>query len=315
MYNFEELKTNVGYFLQRSSDADYIANQIPVFINLSLKHLYDSSDLFDELKGKHNFTTVDGTGKYYLPSDFGKATRLYDITNDRPLTPKQREEYYDGNIAAVADEDEADAQYYYVDEVVGVKVQVATTGDTVKVVSSNNGDSQICRIEGYIDSALTILGFENITLSGTSAKSGTTTFYKITHFSKSADSAGYITLQNSSGTTLAVLSDIERVAHYTAIELGKIPDDDDTDMRMLYKKRFRKLVNNYDYPFIQADDFLIYYSTYLGFIQTKEPIEKIMSMKASADNALGKIMLNQYTKLGSGYQHKATASIMDAHRA
>jgi len=316
MYNFKELKDVVGYFTQHFGDEDYKTNIVEPAINLSLQFLYHSYDHWLGLKGTHNFTTVDGTQTYYMPSDFGKPLRWYDITNDKKITIKGEEEYFDANIANIADANESDADTAYPIEEVGVQVQVATTGDTVQVKSSSASDtSVICRVEGYVDSSLTILGFENITVTGTTAVSGTVTFYKITHFSKAKDSVGYITLENSSGTDLAVLSDIERISRIQAWNLGQIPDDSTTDHRVKYKKRFRKLVNDYDYSFVDADDFLIYNSASLCFEQDKESVERAAKMQQRAVDALQALMRDQNTKLGPDYVHKIITSFSQAHRS
>ncbi len=315
MYTFKELKNNIAVILQRSNDANY-KTEIGTWINLSIQSLYNRYDYFHELKGVHNFTTVDGTALYYMPSDFEKPMRFYDITNDKSINILTEEEYFDGNIANIADANEASAEYAYFKEVVGVKVQVATTGDTLQAKSSSASDTaEIVRVEGYLDSDLTIVGYENITVTGTTAVAGTTTFYKILNVSKDSDSTGYITLENSSGTDLAILSQTDRVLRYKAFRLGKIPDDSTTSMRVLYKKKAKKLVNDYDYPFIECDDYLIYNAASLGLQQNKDTLDRAVMMQKMAGEALMGILLNQNTKLGPGYQNKMVNSLAQAHRS
>jgi len=317
MYHFDELQSRAAELLQRANDDDY-KDFIGTWLNISLQSLYNKYDYFDELKNVHNFTTVDGTARYYTPSDFEKPFRFYDLTNDNPIAIRTHEEYFDANIANVADEIEGNATQAYFTEVVGVKVQVATTGETVQAKSSNAADTtQIVRVEGYLDSSLTIVGFENITLNGTTVATATSpnTFYKILRVSKSADTSGYVTLENSSGTDLSILGQIDRVARYKAFDLGLIPDDSVTSMRIIYKKRFQRLVNDYDYPFVDCDDYLIYNTVALGLQQDKETIDRATMMKQLAQEAMAGVLSNQDTILGPSFQHKMVSTTSQAHRS
>ena len=315
MYNFTELKNNAAVILQRSGDTSY-KTEIETWMNLSLFELYNSYDYFLELRGTYDFTSVDGTAVYYAPNDLDKPLRVYDITNDKKISIKTEEEYFDANIANIADAEEGDVDTLYFTEAVGVKAQVATTGDTTEVISSSASDTAIVvRVEGYLDSSLTILGYENITCNGTTAVSGTTTFYKITRYSKSGDSVGYISLRNSSSTVLAILAQTQRVSRHKVFRLGLIPDDSVTSYRVLYKKMFTKLVNAYDYPFIECDDFLIYNSASLGLQQSKETIDRATMLQNMAQYAKRGILLNQMSKLGTSYQHRIDNAFTSAHRS
>ena len=311
--NFKELKTQSANLTQRSYAE--IASELGNWMNLLLETLWNSYDYIDELKSSKDFTVVDGTATYYMPSDFSKAFRMYDITNNKIITLKVEQDYFDGNIANIADAVEADPEIYYFTEVVGVNVQVATTGDTVQAKSSSASDTAVnVRVEGYLDSSLTIIGSELITVTGTTAVSGSVTFYKITHFSIDSDSVGYITLENSTGTDLGIISSGERVSRYKAFQLRSIPDDSTTEIRTLYKKKFRRLINDQDYPFIDADSYLIFGAASLGMVRDKENIERSAFIDKERDKALGSILLNQSTKLGDGYQFTFESGILQAHK-
>jgi len=314
MLNYKELKTQAANLTQRSYAE--IADELGNWMNLSLESLYNEYDYIDELKGRKDFTTVDGTATYYMPSDFEKAFRMYDITNNKRITPRVEQDYFDGNIANIADATEADAEVYYFTEVVGVNVQVATTGDTVQAKSSSTSDTSVnVRVEGYLDSSLTIIGSELITVTGTTAVAGTTTFYKITHFSIDENSVGYITLEDSSGVDLGIISSGQRVSRYKAFQLRLIPDDSTTEIRTLYKKKYRRLINDQDYPFLDADGYLIYGAASIGMIRDKENIDRAAFIDKERDKALARILLNQATKLGDNFQHTFKSGIIDAHRS
>lgn len=315
MYNLGELVDKAAFIAQRSDDSSY-KTEIKVWINLSLESLYNSYNYFDELKGTHNFTTVASTALYYMPSNFGLPLRFYDVTNDKKIKWQTEEEYFDANVANIADSVEGDVNNAYFKEVVGVNVQISSSGDKFQAKSSSASDTtQTVRVKGYLDSALTIIGFEEVTLNGTSASAGSITFYKIIHFSKSADTTGFVTLEDSSGTDLGILGQVERVARYKAFRLALIPDDSSTNMRVLYKQKFCKLVDDEDYPFVEADDYLIYNSASLAMQQEKETLDRAVMMNRLASRAMDGIIHQQNTKMGSDFQHKMVAATMVAHRA
>lgn len=314
MLNLNEYKDVIAKLVQRKADGDF-QTEIENWINLSIQTLANSYDYWHELRGTHDFTTVDGTAKYFMPADFILPLRFYDITNNKPINILTEEQYFDSNIANIADAVEADADSAYFTEVVGVKVQVSTSGDTVIIDSSSTADTtQTVRVKGYLDSNLTVVGFEDISLNGTTNVAGTTTFYKILHFSKSADTTGFVTLQNSSQTALGVLGPIDRVARYKAFRLGRIPDDSTTNMRVLYKKRFDKLVDDNDYAFVEADDYIIYNSAALAINQEKEDNTRAQMFQKRASTALTLILSQQNNKMGSSFQHKMSSSLLQAHR-
>ena len=143
---------------------------------------------------------------------------------------------------------------------------------------------------------------------------GKRTFYKILGFSKSGDTTGYVTLANSGGTTLATLGQYERVARYKAFRLGLIPDDSVTNMRILFKRKLRRLVNDNDYPFVECDDYLIFNSVALALQRDKETIDRAVMIGQMAKKAFIEILTNQQSSLGPEYQHKLVSSIAQAHR-
>lgn len=314
-YNFKELKDNVGVLVQRSGDTDYLT-QIGVWLNLAQIYLADIYDYWHELKGVHNFTTVDGTATYFMPKDFEKPFRAYDITNDVKLTIKVEEEYFDSNIGNVADATEGDARHIYFTEVVGVKRQVAAAGSTVQAKSSSSSDTaEVVRVEGYVDSDNTIVDQEEITVTGTTNVAGTKTFYKILQVSKDSDSAGYITLSDSSNNTLAVLDRQDRILRHKVARLGLIPDDSTTSMRILYKKKVRKMVDDYDYPFVECDGFLIYHVAALALQQEKEQDFRAQRFMGMAKEELANILTREQSKLGPDHTSRMGLAYIQSHRS
>lgn len=318
MLNYSELKDETVKMVQRSTDdTDYLA-KAGTWVNFAQNFLYDSYDYYQELFDEHSFTTVDGTEEYYMPNRFGIPLRIYDLTNDSRLTILTREDYFDGHVSNIGDSDEAEApQFAMLSGVKGIKSTISSSGITLQAKSSSASDtSVVVRVEGYIDSARTILDFEDITVTGTSATTASSpkTFYDIVHVSKSKDSVGYITLEDSSGTDLAILTSIDRVLFHPILKIGLIPGQANS-MKVLFKRRINKLVNDNDYPFIDADEFIIAYAAGYGRLQEKESMELSEQLFTQADEAYVRLRTRVNNQLGSDYEQRIVSPLMSSHRS
>jgi len=320
MEHFKGLKDNIGVLVQRQDDTDYLT-KIGVWVNLSVDFLYRSYDWWPQLQATpFNFNTVNGTEDYLMPNQFDKPLRIVDLTNKKPLTILTEEEYFDGNLGAIADgTKEKSPSIARMFGVEGVQIQISTSGDTVKVKSSSSSDTGnfVIRIEGYIDSGFTIIDFEDITISSgspTTFVAGSTTFFKIIHASKSGDTVGYITIANSSGTTLSTIASFERVLMHKVMKLGKIPNKINS-MRVLYKRKNRKLVNDNDYPFVDADDFIILNSQGFALSQEKESVSRAEIIWKKAGETFLALLNNVQGSLGPDYQQQILSSFSRSHRA
>ena len=318
MLTFGEISTNVAKILQRSEDESF-KTDIGAWINIAHEYLYNIYDYWIELQDTYNFSTVDGTESYFMPNYFGKPLRIYDLTNKKPLTIQTEEEYTDSNISNVANAvEEASPSIIRFYGVSGSQVALSSSGSIVKVKSSSTADvGKVVRIEGYIDSSLTIIDFENITLGtpSTTFVSGTKTFYQRPRsISKSGDTDGYITIANSASATVAIMTSVDRVLRHKVAKIGRIPSQTNS-MRILYKKRVLRLVNTYDYPFTDADGYLTYRAAALGVEQEKEQPERSSFLNNMAQDELKAILVNQQSKLGPSFQHKMVSSFAQAHRS
>ena len=316
MKNFSELKTDVAVLAQRSGDTDYLT-KIGVWLNMSHKLLAEIYDYWFELQDVYNFNATDGQESYGLPNRFDKPFRLYDITSNNKMTIKTEEQYFDENIANIADAVEGQPSTARIFGVQGVTTQISTSGDTVKVKSSSSTESAaiVIRVQGYVDSSFLIEDFENITIPAATASTyvaGTTTFYKITHVSKSANTTGYITVANSAGTVLDYISPVERTVRHKILKLGLIPNKTYA-MCLLFKKTNFEMVSDYDYPFTECDRYLTLDALGWSYKQdTKD--QQAEFVWGHAKEALQVLLVNQNSKLGPDYQHKITNVWLEAHR-
>ncbi len=313
MYTFKELKVRASQLVQRGGDDDYEL-LIGDWMNFLLETIYNQYDYWRECQDRHTFATVDGTEEYFMPLRFNKPFRVYDFTNDSKLNIVTEEVYTDANIANVANANKEKvpktARFYGES---GVLAQVSTSGGTVQVTHSVSANI-VTRVEGFIDSALTVIGYENITATGVTAVAGNTTFFKILHFSKAGDTTGFVTLENSSGTDLAVLGPTDRVARYKILKLGRIPNQVNS-MRVYFKKNFPKMINDNDYSFVEADDYLVYGAAALAMQEEKEQLQRAQLFQGISDRAMLGILTNQYNKLGPDYQNQIVSQFNQAHRA
>lgn len=317
MFNFSEIVSKVGIILQRSGDSDYLS-KIKDWVNLAQQYAVNSYDYWSELQSEYTFSTTDGTEKYYLPSDFDKPFRLFDTTNHVKLTWITREEYYSGNIATIADAQTGIPNYAMLYGVNGVSRTISAE-TTAKVKSSSTSDNTgiIVRIEGWLDSAKTILGYDSITVSTsdpTSYTSGTVSFYGIVSCTKSTDTTGYITIADSSSNILATIAPYDRSSRYPVLYLGLIPEDTFSYVT-LYKRKANRMVNDYDYPFMNCSDFLINYAVGYGLQQEKESESRATVFMKMANEQLALLMRNEMNKMGSDKVNKFTNLTAQSHRA
>lgn len=316
MYNFGEILSNVQVITQHVGDSDY-ANKIKTWVNLGHDYAFNEYDFWSELQAIYAFTSVSGTEKYYQPSDFDKPTRLYDYTNNNKLSWITRESYVDANTASVSGGDTGQPFYASLYGVSAVAYE-NTSSFTVQVKSSSSSDSGgfTVRIEGWLDSAKTILGHEDIAISTSSPTSyvaGTNTYYGLTRCVKSGDTVGYVTVADNASVVLATIAPYDRQSRYPTLYLGLIPNAA-ISYKMFYKRRIHKLVDNNDYPFTDIDSYLICYASGMAFEEEKEAESRSAAMFTKATAFLQTAIRNQQSKMGIDYQQKFVPSTSQAFR-
>lgn len=317
MYNFGEIKSKVALLAQRSGDADYLS-KITDWVNLAHKLVADSYDFWAELQSVYSFSSVSSQETYYLPSDFDKPSKIFDYTNNIELSWITREEYVSSSLSSVSAGDTGipqDAMLYGISAV----SRVNAAAFTVKVNSSSASDNSgiTIRFEGWLDSAKTILGYENVvvsTASPTTYVAGTVSFYGLTRITKSADTTGYISIQDNSSNLLATIAPYDRQSRYPVLYLGLIPNSVNS-YRIMYKRTVKKMVDDNDYPFIDCGDFLIMYAYGYSLSQEKESERRAQQIWDKANGLLSILMRNSQDKLGVDYQHKTTPQTNQAHRS
>lgn len=323
MFTYTELKNEIAKLAQVQGRGSGQLDKIGVYLNLAQDFLYGVYDYFTELQATYDFSSVDGREDYPMPNDFDKPLRIKDLTTPKDITITTEEEYVDANLSAVADSDEGTPDKARIYGMSGITGVFPSTGAVVFLKSSSASDTDVVvRVEGWVTGDKTTLGFESITLNGTTEVYGQITFYGITKVSKSKQSDGYITLYtniNVAGggsvtSDKAYIPPLDRVFFQKVLKLGLIPDDA-YDYRVWYKRKIRKMVNDYDYPFIDADNYFILDAWGWTLAQQKETAGRAKEVWDKAKEALEVILRNQGAKFGPDYQHKIINAFTKAHRA
>lgn len=305
--------------LQRDQDPTFTA-KCKYWVNLGATVAYNLYDYWEELQTVMTpFNSVQGQETYYMPSDFDKPTRIYDFTNNRKLTIQTRQEYVDANIANISGSTQGTPQYGMVYGVSAVNyVDSGSFSVQAKSSSSLDTNGATVRIEGWLDSAKTILGYANIVISSgspTTYVTDSTLFYGITRVTKSADTNGFITLADRAGTPniLANIPPVDRESRYPVLYLGLIP------MAVysyggLYKRKIKRMVNDNDYPFTDIQDFLILYAMGWALSEEKETVERASQIWTKANDLLMSQIRNSMNKLGDDHTLKFTPQTSQTHR-
>lgn len=320
MKTFGEITTIVAGNVQRTTDAEYIT-KIQYWINLAQIKAVNLYDFWQALQTSLTMSSVNAQEQYYLPSDFDKPYRIYDLTNDKKLSVTTREEYFDANISNIANSVKGTPQwamFYGINAI----AKVTTGSFTIQVKSSSANDTAggVVRIEGWIDAAKTLLGYTNITISTSTPTTyisdpSAIGFYGITRVTKSINTTGFITIADNSGNILATIAPVDRESRYPVMFLGLIPSGV-FNYQMLYKKRVKKMVDNNDYPFTEGiEDYIIMESTGYAYNEEKETADRAAMVFSKAKELLDIQINNEQNKLGVSFQHKVVPQTLMAHRA
>jgi len=203
-------RSNLLAFLQRFCvDVSVDSADLMRFISLRTERIYNKALKF--FKAERTFTTVAGTKYYYLSRDMNVALGLR-FFNQSNSTYKIHNRDYDEVLTMDPDESETGTpnRACFV-ELCPVQRQPIETSDngTLLVLSSDATDlSQRVVIVGRaLISGQEVEFTEELTLAGTTPVSSARNWRYIYQLSKSADTAGYITVTDSTGTFIYAIID------------------------------------------------------------------------------------------------------------
>lgn len=317
MFTNTELKTKIANLVQRAGDAAYII-KIQDWLNFAQDFAYRYYDYFCDLEDTYTFNTVSGQENYYMPALFGMPLRTYNNTSGNKLTIQTEQTYEDTSLSSIIAATKGTpefARFYGISAI----ARDLTGSITLQAKSSSVSDTSVSlRIEGYVDSAKTILGYDTITLNSSSpttyqASTSPVTFYGITKITKSGDTVGYVTIADNSSNVLATIMPVERASRYVVLKLGLIPDAV-YSIKILFKRKVNRMVNDYDYPFIDADEFFVNYAYQYAMNEEKENVERVPLIQQKVMDCLNAVVRTEQTRLGEDYQHKIVFNSAQAFR-
>lgn len=243
------IKSNVASMVQDSS-ASMLA-LIQNYINDRYREVKQRLSLVDSQRSDYQFTTTAGTKDYVLPQDFLKEFSVVDRTNKRQLSRVDTQVVAD-NYIWDADSNGVITHYQVLEKTASGQ---PTSASAIAVVSSSASDtSQTVYIKGLDSNGYE--DYETVTLNGTTPVNSTKSYTRILMLSKSAVTAGTVTLTSNSGVvTLAVISRQMLDYRVKIMRLINTPDNSYT-IELNYQQRENELNQDGDYPIIDCYDAL-----------------------------------------------------------
>lgn len=316
MFSFIKVVEAIGDLVQRpiTTDTNY-RDKIKVWVNFDHSLLGNIYDWWNSLRERYEWTTENGKERYFLPSNFDKPlSKVFDKTNYKELDWKTENEYMKERLSVLTETGKPSIARIFGER--SVRTQISSSGNTVKAKSSSASDTSVTiQIRGYIDTSKLIESFETITVTGTGYTTATSpkTFYEITQISKSADTVGYITIADGSDNILGYLIPEEYILRHKQLYLGADISDGEYDMELLYKRKIRRMVQDYDFPFIDCDNYLIY-SGWGTALQEDKQFQMAEFILKRASQEMIRLVQNEAGQLGPEYQQKMESTFMQAHR-
>lgn len=244
---FTTLKDNISGDLQDTSVA--MKARIGRYIN---KRYFDILRRINWQNARPDYTkdSASGTQDYTLPVDFGKEIYVLDTTNKLKISRIDLQTWvakYASNPTGTGTPD------FYVILDSPVATQPSAASKLACVSSSASDTSQVLHIRGIADG---VEVEEDVTLTGTTSVDSSNSYTRILGISKSAVTAGYVTITSNSGAvTIAVISKETLETRYKIMRLAPIPSTTIT-YSIPYIIKPLPLVDQYDYPVIDCADII-----------------------------------------------------------
>lgn len=158
----------------------------------------------------------------------------------------------------------------------GVSANPATSGNVLSIASSDSGDtSTTVFIRGSASNAMVE---ESVTTNGTSTVTTTNTFDKVFKVDKSGDTDGNITVSDSDGNAISVLSPKSRTAFYQWAVLDRGPDSNRT-IYVTYKRKFFGLTNDVETPILPEAGEVITGGAFYRVLQQQRKYSSAMQVR------------------------------------
>ena len=243
---FTVLKANIGAECQDTSTA--FGTIIGRFVNRRYFQILRAIN-WQGINSAYTFNTVSGTQRYVLPDDFGKEISCTDTTTDTELSKMTLEKLYE--VYADISSSGTVERYAIVEDCVQAQPSAASK---LAIVSSSVSDTtQTLFIRGIVSGAET---YESVTLTGDTPVNSANSYTRIKGISKSAATAGYVTITSNSAAVTNALIPMETLeTNYKIAVLHYVPATILT-VAMPYIIKPMPLSQDYDYPIIDIGDLI-----------------------------------------------------------
>lgn len=243
------IKSNVANMVQDTSPP--MLALIQNYINDRYREVKQRLAIIDIQRSDYMFTTTAGTEDYVLPQDFLREYSVVDKTNKRQLSSITTQQVAD-NYSVGVDDQGVTVSYMILDKTCNKQ---PTSASTISCVSSSASDtSQTVYIKGLDTNGYE--DYETVTLTGTTPAVSTKSYTHIMMISKSAVTAGTVTLTSNSGAvTNAVISRQMLDYRVKLMRLVQIPSGSWT-IEINYQQRENELNQDGDYPIVDCYDCL-----------------------------------------------------------
>jgi hypothetical protein len=249
MKTFSAIKTNVGNAVQDTSTT--FNSLIGVWVNNRYRDVINSYD-WEQLYYSQTVNSSAAVSAYPLDENTERIIFAVDRSNDGMLGIINEQDFLN-NYYDVIDSTGTPDTCFLVSE--PVKSQPASAERILVKSSSASDTTQTVLLRGITNSGGET--YESLTLGGTTPASAVSSYTRILGLSKSAATAGKITIYENDGTTiLAEMSPETLVSRYKILHVYPIPDAGLT-YNLRTKRRVTPLSQNYDYPIIEDVDDII----------------------------------------------------------
>jgi hypothetical protein len=242
MKSFSVLKANVGSYVQDTSSA--LSTLIGLWVNNRYQDIIRSYD-WEQLYHNQSITTTASTSAYGFDENTERLVYAVDITNDCPINIVTEQDFLQNYGDALTDTGSPDTCFLASD----VVASQPASGQLIIKSSSASDTTQTILLRGISSTAGEV--YESLTCNGTTAVTASNTYTRVLGLSKSAATAGKITLYDNDGTTArAVMSPETLVSRYKILNLYPVPSGAVT-VKLRSRRRVTPLSQTYDYPIIE----------------------------------------------------------------
>lgn len=250
---FSTIKTNVGNRVQDTSSG--FKTLIGSWINQRYNEILNRFDVVKPIRSDYTFDTTAGTSDYVLPDDFGKAIHCTDTTSKTLIPEITIQQWIEGYYTDLSTSGQVSKYVIYDDTV----ITQPASASVVSIVSSSASDTtQTVYIRGLSGNRE---DSEEITVTGTTAASGSKSFSRILMIGKSATTVGVITVSTNSGAEINGYLSTNALEHRVKkIKLVPPPVGVST-IQLPYVQETLPLSSDYDYPLVDCGDALEYGAT------------------------------------------------------